>query len=114
MYRYTHTHIHSRERKRKERLSPPPLRSDTHSPFTHSHSHTHTHTHTHTQGGDPKHNLRPGALLPKADIKNFMLELKEEQNEPLASFARAIATGMGEYINTHTHTHTQQKMALSF
>jgi len=34
--------------------------------------------------------------MPKADIKNFMLELREDQNEPLASFARAVATGMGE------------------
>jgi hypothetical protein len=34
-------------------------------------------------------------VLPKADIKGFTLELKEDQPEPLASFARHVATGMG-------------------
>lgn len=52
---------------------------------------------TYISGGDPaKFSLRPGSPLPKADIKGFMLELKESQSEPLASFARAVATGMGQ------------------
>jgi len=52
----------------------------------------------HNTGGDAaKHGLRPGAALPKADIKGFTLDLKEDQPEPLASFARAVATGMGEW-----------------
>ncbi|TFJ83140.1 hypothetical protein NSK_005560 [Nannochloropsis salina CCMP1776] len=52
---------------------------------------------TYVSGGDPaKHSLRPGAVLPRADIKNFVLELKEDQSEPLASFARAVASGMGQ------------------
>lgn len=37
--------------------------------------------------------------MPRADIKNFVLELKEDQSEPLASFARAVASGMGEWVH---------------
>lgn len=45
--------------------------------------------------------LRAGMVLPRGDVKGFTLDLKEDQPEPLASFARAVAVGVR---GTHTDT----------